>query len=379
MSTFEVLVYKIDKIEKHPNADRIELVRIEGFTTIQPIGKYTKGDLVAYIPEDSIVPSSILEELGLADKIKSRIRQVKFRDVYSEGLIYPAREDWELGQNVAEELGIVKHQVEMPVHLRGAIQSNKLPGLPRNKDRTIPFDVENLRKNMGGLEGSQVEITEKIHGTNIQIGIFPEPKLSLWRNIWNFVTRKKIDPFERHTVTSKGLAKEGQVRKLVLNKDGVATDTYWKMALASGVFSESCIKAAMLQSNNQPLFLIGEVFGPGIQKGFTYGDKLQMRIFDVYLGSRKDGYYLAPKMARAVLISLRDAGADLEYVPILYSGPWDEAKAFELSEGLETISGKGMHIREGIVISHKGFSNKLKLVSDTYKFRNIKDGGTDYE
>jgi RNA ligase (TIGR02306 family) len=376
MSTFEVPVYKIDSIEKHPNADKLEVLCIKGFRTLQPIGMFSVGELVAYIPEDSILPENIIEDLGLTGKIKPRVRPVRLRGVYSEGLAYKARPHWRLGQDVAEQLGITKYQVDIPIHLRGNIQSNKSFNSP--KTRTLSFDVENLRKNFDVFEGREVEITEKIHGTNLQIGIFPE-NISLWKRIVRFFTpRCFTDPYAHHTVTSKGFAKKGWVRKLDWENDE-PTDTYWKAALSLNIFEKKVVDAALQYTSGRPLFLIGEIFGPGIQKGFPYGDKVQVRIFDVYFGDCHNGYYLSPDKAREVLELLNKAGAnDIQFVPVFWRGIWDKEKALQLTDGLETLSGNSLHIREGVVVTDTETNKKLKLVSEAYKLRNM-ESGTDYE
>lgn len=60
-------------------------------------------------------------------------------------------------------------------------------------------------------------------------------------------------------------------------------------------------------------------------------------------------------------------------VPVLYEGPFDEATVRKLRGGLETVSGKGLHIREGVVVAPKvprfaadGSDLSVKLISDAY-------------
>jgi hypothetical protein len=71
MSTHEVRVHRINEIEKHPNADRLGLVRIDGFTAIVRLGDFKPGDLAAYIEPDYVVPD--LEQFTFL-KGKLRIR-----------------------------------------------------------------------------------------------------------------------------------------------------------------------------------------------------------------------------------------------------------------------------------------------------------------
>lgn len=56
MSSFQVPVKRIRAIEAHPNADAIEFAVVDGYRSIVRKGDFASGELVAYIPEASIVP-----------------------------------------------------------------------------------------------------------------------------------------------------------------------------------------------------------------------------------------------------------------------------------------------------------------------------------
>jgi RNA ligase (TIGR02306 family) len=61
------------------------------------------------------------------------------------------------------------------------------------------------------------------------------------------------------------------------------------------------------------------------------------------------------------------------FAPIVYRGPFDLEKILPLKDGLETISGFGLHIREGVVLApakprlnsdHHDLA--VKLISEKY-------------
>ena len=64
MASFAVTVESV-AVREHPNADRLELADVLGYTCVVPKGVLRTDDLAAYIPEQSIVPAAILEEMGL--------------------------------------------------------------------------------------------------------------------------------------------------------------------------------------------------------------------------------------------------------------------------------------------------------------------------
>ena len=62
MSKLIVEVCKVDNIEKHPNADRLSIATIKGWNCIVGLNQYKPGDLVIFIPPDSIVPEDIIKK-----------------------------------------------------------------------------------------------------------------------------------------------------------------------------------------------------------------------------------------------------------------------------------------------------------------------------
>ena len=68
MSEFEVKTYPVI-IERHPDADLLELARIGDYYSIVLKGQFQTGDTCAYIPEASIVPDSLIAKMGLEGKL----------------------------------------------------------------------------------------------------------------------------------------------------------------------------------------------------------------------------------------------------------------------------------------------------------------------
>ncbi|MFT4978137.1 MAG: RNA ligase (TIGR02306 family), partial [Myxococcota bacterium] len=94
MAEHEVRVVAVT-IEPHDNADALEIARVGDYRAVVGKGQLATGDLIAYIPEQSLVPQPLLVELGLvgrlAGKEKNRVKALRLRGVLSQGLCYPAR------------------------------------------------------------------------------------------------------------------------------------------------------------------------------------------------------------------------------------------------------------------------------------------------
>lgn len=71
MSEFAVTIERIGEVWNHPNADRLDLARVDGMSFQFIVGRdqYKVGDLVVYFPIDSLLPQNIVEKLGLVGKL----------------------------------------------------------------------------------------------------------------------------------------------------------------------------------------------------------------------------------------------------------------------------------------------------------------------
>jgi hypothetical protein len=152
-STHKVEVVQIPCIGIHPNADRLEVIMIYGYSVCVGKGDFKSGDLAIYIPPDSIVPEReefkfVWEMKGYApppnlltedtakqyeanpylNRIPEKYRRIKakvLRGIVSEGLLMPLtsfKELWSdafatgtqvpsviVGDDVAELLGITHY------------------------------------------------------------------------------------------------------------------------------------------------------------------------------------------------------------------------------------------------------------------------------
>lgn len=351
MSEFKVSVEKIE-IESHPNADALELAKVGDYRSIVKRGQYKTGDLVAYIPEQAVVPENILNELGLtgrlAGKDKNRVKAIKLRGILSQGICYPAKQDWFEGQDVTSDLGIIKWEPPIPAQLAGEVWN-------AGSDKCIKYDVENLKRHPDILqEGEQVVFTEKVHGTWCQLGVMEDDTL---------------------VVTSKGLGAKGLAFK---ENEKNYNNLYLRVARHLNITE----RVRKVYTNNQKVFVLGEIFGKGVQD-LSYGsstdkdDTLGFRVFDIYVGNPGKGWY----ESHTTLVT-NCAAMNLDMVPVLYCGPFSKEVVEKYTSGKETISGKEQHIREGIVIRpvqekrHDKLGRvQLKSVSEDYLLRK---GGTEY-
>lgn len=392
MSQFTCEVVRV-KIEPHPNGDSIEIARVGDYQSIVRKGQFADGDLAVYIPEQAVLPNYLLKELKFWDEFKgkgtlsgaagNRVRAIKLRGVVSQGLLMdggnsinkkeaivlasgygdevtdtdPTRalRPFIEGDDVAEFIGVKKYEPVIPQHMAGRVVGYAW-------DSTHAYDFDNIKKFPDDIQdGDEVVITEKIHGTNIQIGVMPES-----------MSNEKFHR-GRVIVTSKGQGAKGF--PLDTTDD---TNLYVTAAKKYGLLDKVLDYYGFFANKyNKPIFFIGEVFGktPGgadVQQGFSYGQKdLTLALFDICIGNRGREEYLKFDNFMSVC-----AYMDAPTVPVLYRGPFSKEKMLELTDGMETLSARRTHIREGVVVkcvneipSHKTKRRIFKSVSNAYLLR----------
>jgi RNA ligase (TIGR02306 family) len=354
MSTHSVDVIRIKKIEKHPNADKLEIVVIDGFTCCVGIGQFKVGDLAIYIEPDYIVPDK-LEYAFL--KGSFRIKSRRFRGEWSQGLLLPAQPGMKEGDNVMELLGITRYNPPEPGAGKGG---SFLPGLaetpPKSLQNLSAYDLENWRKyNHLLVEGERVYISEKLHGSSARMS-FQQGRLWVGSsNQWKKSPKLYgVDIWVEKLRTS--LVKLfPRIQKHWHSKAGKSNA--WWTAVENNPWIEAWCRS------NPDYVLFGEIFGS--VQDLKYGSKqgeIFFRAFDAW--NLKTCKFMDSKYFNEVLPSDHR-------VPLLYVGPYNSDHVKKLA--LMTKSTLANHIGEGIVVKPvlERFDPKcgrvaLKLVSDLY-------------
>lgn len=348
MSTFEVQARRVE-IAEHPDADALELARIDGYLSVVPKGRYRTGDVAVYIPEQSVVPGDVIVALGLegrlAGKEHNRVKAIRLRGILSQGLLYqPEGLGLIEGADYAEALGITKWVPPVPVQLAGKTYS-----CPDVRPYT---EIENLKRYPGVLvDGEEVVATEKLHGTCT---------ILYWDG-------------ERLHVSSKGISKQRLALEDLRDEAGVSTNAYWK-----GVHGEDLErKLAELAAGAgvTEVTLYGETLGvQDLDYGFTRG-RIGFRAFDLRIGAGFVGY---EEFAAACWAH------DIPVVPVIYRGPFSDEAIWAAASGPEQVTGGEGHIREGVVVrpvierQHPALGRVVvKAVSDAYLLR--KGDTTEFE
>ncbi|HEX7662077.1 MAG TPA: RNA ligase (ATP) [Pseudonocardiaceae bacterium] len=339
-------------IHPHPNADALELAQVGLYRAVVRKGQFRSGDYAVYIPEQSLLPDDLIEELGLTGRLagtrKNRVKAIRLRGELSQGIVSrPAAlsaVDLEAAaandEDFADRLGIVKWIPEVPTSMDGEV--TPAPDL-------LPWiDIENIKRYPEVfLPGEPVTATEKVHGTACLLTV------TAGGDAW---------------VSSKGYG----ARNLAIAESG--NNVYWQAIRGYDV--PTAARKLIERDGYDRVGIYGEVYGAGIQD-LTYGvrrntGKPGYAVFDIRVDRHGELSWLSQDEVTAVTTEL-----GLPMVPRLYEGPFDMAAVLPIANGREQISGTEANIREGVVVRPllERYSDVLagrtiiKIVSDGYLMR----------
>lgn len=318
MSTFRCEVVPV-VLDHHPNADSLSIVRVFDFVCCVRTADWQGVDRGVYIPVDAVVPDTA--EFAFLEGHR-RIKAKRLRGVFSMGLLIPAREGWQIGDDVTAEIGAVKYDPDQftDAPSTSGEDAPAPPGLAPTYT-----DIENLRRYRNVLKpGERVIVTEKIHGANA-----------------------------RYTLRDGVLHCGSRTRW----KRSDSKSAWWKVAPTVTQYLGELPEGAVL---------FGEVYGQvqDLKYGVAAGE-VKFRAFDCFdpvLGRYVDHDLLAGALPPHAM------------VPVLYDGPFDAEVIAKLAEEDSVVDGCG-GIREGVVVrpaverwEHMG-RVILKLVSQRFLLR----------
>ena len=332
-------IRKIDALRPIVGADAIECAIVGGWTCVVKKGEYTAGDLAVYCEIDSWIPYEVAPFLSkgnfphVYNEVKGeRLRTVKLRGQLSQGLLLPLKELYGLlqglnnhfeGQDVSENLGIVKYEAPIPASLAGEVKGM----FPSHIPKTDQERIQNLSVELEEWKAEKLtwEVTEKLDGSSMTVYIIDGEVGVCSRNL-----------------------------DLKPNKDNSLWATAYK--------NEINVKLIQSLSN---LAIQGELVGNGIQGNIYKMRDQEFYVYDIY--DIDAGRYFTPA-ERVAYCKVWD----IKHVPVFKSDfmltTETVADLLQMAEGKSVMGDIAGPEREGVVykcnekqVSFKAISNKFLL------------------
>jgi len=222
-------------------ADAILLAKVLGWELVVKKTEFQVGDRCVYFEIDSVLPiAQWNDHLRKEPNKPLRIKTIRLRGALSQGLAMPMSiiptEEYEVGQDVTELVGITKYEPVVPAHLSGMAKGNFPAFLHKTDETRLQSEPRVLDEAIS--KGLVLVGTLKMDGTS-------------------FTAYRRDDEFG---VCSRNLdlkETEGNV--------------HWRMARKLKL-------EEILRSEPRNLCIQGEMAGPGIQ-----GNRMGLKEIDLYL------------------------------------------------------------------------------------------------
>jgi hypothetical protein len=385
MSTFAVKVETISDVQKHPNADLLEKIRINGWWVIVPKGKYKVNDPIIYFPPNSLVPREWTDKWEITKYCGTLPSGHVMADTHVRIMAANIRAEPSFGFAIhieaGDKVGDDKTKYYNAYNYETAGYDSNVYIVNQYGTFTNYTGIENYRNYPGAFSGGEtIYITEKIHGTNFRAGYVKNPKgkfefvagshttqLKIVREF--SVKFKKKTLFKYHTNIFNNCWKSKIINSLYNNVPYFNTifniaetpyvDLYLLPILDSRVkdllynlrnnnrgFAES-ISQGHGGSGGDDIVLYGEIYGNGVQD-MNYGcTAKEYKFFDITINGKYQHIDILESYTKAF---------NLPCVKCLYKGPYYEGVLEEYVDGPTTLVHHSMlnknqfKGREGIVV-----------------------------
>jgi RNA ligase (TIGR02306 family) len=326
----EPALCEVLSVTTHPNADRLEVVKIKGFQVIASAGLVKRGSEVLYFEPETAFYEDQARRLGIDKYLHKQtdirgnevmvLNEVKLRGLISEGLI--------LWPQAIEGIPFLAFKFQPPARTKFQVE-NLMPEV----EGFEPYgSIQNLRQAPDAIASSTlVQVTEKIHGTNSRVGF----------------TKDSSGKTVLHAGSRTTNRKNGSSPEALL---------YWSpYDLYPGI--EKLLNH-LRSTTFKSAVLYGEIYGSKIQS-YNYGLKpgeVDYRAFTL----KVEGSVVPAETFRKLA-----AKFDVPTVPVIGENiPYSYEAMKALADGPSLLGANASHGREGIVIQHG--PDIYKLVSDSY-------------
>lgn len=349
-----VTVRKITDIQSILGADRIEEVHVSGWSVVCQKGIHTIGDTVLYFELDSFLPQSDTRfesfmKFGTRTfdgVVGHRIKTVRLKGVYSQGVIMPLSEFPEITSteedtDYSEAIGIVKWEAPQERGEGMGYQGDKKGDFPWFIRKSDQERIQNLYGKLSQTHADKEFVgTLKMDGSSITVG---------------YVLGDRYDNKEFFYCSRNQELKMPDFGAEDFKRENEGK--FYQGAANSDLF----VKAFMLHELFGGYYAIqGELVGAGVQGNFEKFDTYQVfayNIFDIVKQEYVD-YQIFETMAEAV---------KLQTVPKVYGA--NKVLIHELKDILEWSNlGKVLNADyiEGIVYKQVDGDCQFKVINNKY-------------
>lgn len=364
-------------LSKHPNADSLSIVYVYdgGFQVVVRTSDWEGKDRGVYIQPDSIVPD--LPEYAFLGG-KRRIKVKRLRGEWSQGLLVPAPEGAQIGDDLAEAMSITHYEPPEPTASTGG-ECEKEPVAKMNRRRVFRSSMATKDEDIARLTAEGFLVGEPTHiSDDGTIVILPLKNGDARRAVDATYPKYDVEAFRKYGKVCFSPGEPVWITEKIHGANGrwvfdgermfAGSRTTWKREDANNLWWKALNNYPKMREylvNNPNIALYGEVYGQvqDLKYGTSAGE-VRIAIFDIL----RDGDWVDAEEAHTISII-----HDLPWVPRLGIFPFDFDAFIQLAEGPSLVPGAN-NVREGIVVKplkerwHPRLQDRicLKIVGNGY-------------
>ncbi|NBQ67334.1 MAG: RNA ligase (ATP) [Nitrosomonadaceae bacterium] len=209
-------IQKVLEVKPHSNADKLDVIRVLGWTLCAAKGDFKPGDPCVYCEVDSVMPQR--PEFEFLRPRNFRIKTIKLRGTISQGIAFKVDllplGDYVEGQDVTDLLAVTKYEPPLDVCMLSDVKGY-MPGFLPKTDETRIQSVPNV---LIRWKGVVFDVTEKLDGQSMTVyhynnevgvcGRTMEFKPSVESAMWRCVYRDELD--KRLLAANRNIALQGE-------------------------------------------------------------------------------------------------------------------------------------------------------------------------
>jgi hypothetical protein len=347
----------VESISQIDGADKIELARVLGWQCVVKRGEFRPGDLCTYVEIDSQMPEK--PEYEFLRSRKFRVRTIKLRGVFSQGLLLPPVPGKKVGEDVTEILGITKYDPQAQEE-KANLSNPKYPSWCKKFMKYSAFRWLYFKINQKPKRGFP-EWISKTDETRIQAipEILQDPDFIASKK---YITQKVDGCSGTYFLESVKTWWCGSKRVFgaCSRNVNVTNDPTCRYIEVARKFKIKEALEYLSEKYNSDVAIQGEIAGPGIQKNKDGFNSLRFFVFNVFIRSENRYLNISEMTVNCGMVNL-------ETVPIL---EWDFSSYGHTVDSLVDYSiGSSVFApvpREGVVVRTHNMRTSFKAINPEF-------------
>ncbi|NBQ69349.1 MAG: RNA ligase (ATP) [Nitrosomonadaceae bacterium] len=164
-------IQRVVDVQRHPNADKLDIIRVLGWQLVAKRDQFAVGDLCCYVELDSVLPEK--PEFEFLRARSFRVKTIRLRGTISQGIAFSLNEvlpvgGFTEGDDVTDLIGVKKYVHPLELTTGG----DAISGFPHFIPQTDETRIQSVPTVLERHRGQLFEMTEKLEGCSATYAVY---------------------------------------------------------------------------------------------------------------------------------------------------------------------------------------------------------------